>query len=481
MQQSTTRLCNPLRQRSRVVTHGATRWRRRTLLCIVQILLVLGGREGLEAAERLPDCGAHALLESCRLLDLHPDFSDLRKMLRIEELSGTNLFLLEKTAKELGCSPLAVRITSDDLLEIKQPIIAPVRGEHFVTIAARDKDSRKILVIDGLESPRWVDVKEFEEEWEGEALILKREKVIAHPRLWIPSNDFDLGTLRGIKGEEKEMTLLNIGSVPLIIRSARFSCPCGELDYGTGTISPGGFLKMKLLMDTTNKRSSTFSTKMYIQSNDAVSSAQLLNITGRVIPDMTVKPTFFNLGDIHPEVKKRYLISVLNLSNPRMTALNIAPMYLDPGLTWETAQLLEPGKFAIVISVDLAKLEIANDRTFRLNALVTANNPDYPNFEFLAIGRKLPWIETWPEKVFLGNVQAGQQIVKRMRAKSFLPGKPTLQSDTPEVLRATMSDGTVVLKVAAPNVTGEFETKVRFIFNEQEVANIEVLGNVVEF
>lgn len=100
-------------------------------------------------------------------------YYDIRRFLSEQaevNLEGTDLYTLSQLAQKFGFDSDGYQMSYDDMLIVKLPLIAHYDGNHFVVVYRVTKD--KIWIADPARGKYAFTRKEFEEKWNGIALIL---------------------------------------------------------------------------------------------------------------------------------------------------------------------------------------------------------------------------------------------------------------------------------------------------------------------
>jgi hypothetical protein len=402
-------------------------------------------------------CGANALRDACLLLGmdvgdraLEADFDNGDR--------GVTLTGLSRVAKSLGCRTRAVRLSGEQLLRIQPPAIAFVNGNHYVAVGAVDPQEKRILVIDRPTAPYWTTIEKFRERWNGEMLLLSAPSRPQGPKLWVPSYNVDVGTFWGYSDEVRSFLLINVGTMPIVIRKVRFSCGCARAQQERLIIPPHSVATMNVTVNTTEKGVGPFVLNMAFFTNDPMLPVAAITMAGNVKKGLVVSPSYISVGDLPPGEGKRDVCFSIECSTGKNLVLQ--PELLGPGVEWRSAARQEDGKYLVPLILDVSKVECDKDGRFRTGAVIATGMEQYPHAQVNIAGRKLAPLSIMPEAICLVNVSPGERIVRSLKVVNCDgDGLTALATKSANVIVDVKKD-VVHVTIIAPQSAGIFEERI---------------------
>lgn len=92
--------------------------------------------------------------------------------------------------------------------------------------------------------------------------------------LLVEDNEFNFGIVKDADGIlEKEFTVLNDGSEPLVISSVQPHCHCTEVDFPQKPIKPGHGVRVKVRLDVSSLSTGVFSRTIDFYPNGGAGKA----------------------------------------------------------------------------------------------------------------------------------------------------------------------------------------------------------------
>lgn len=127
------------------------------------------GREGVSLQRRSNDCGAACLKMVLESKEVPHDLEELTKLARTNG-PGTSLFDLRRVATSVGVRGRSWHLNVEDLATAPFPVIAHVRGNHFVVVQGQPTPGMLQVDDPALGRLLW-PIREFALEWSGDTLV----------------------------------------------------------------------------------------------------------------------------------------------------------------------------------------------------------------------------------------------------------------------------------------------------------------------
>jgi len=117
-------------------------------------------------------CGPTSLATLCKLIGIKTSPKEIAILAGADENGVTSMYGLAQAAKVIGLRAVGYSMTFDELKMESLPVIAHVKGSHFIVIQACDQDS--VTVIDNGKKKRYEN-KDFIKIWNGTILEIRKE------------------------------------------------------------------------------------------------------------------------------------------------------------------------------------------------------------------------------------------------------------------------------------------------------------------
>lgn len=404
------------------------------------------------------NCGANSLADACSVLGIDIQDNEIRRAIGTNTSDGTTLLEIKRAAENLGLQAQGVLLSTSELLDQQHPVIAFVRGNHFVTVAATSLENRQVFVLDRPNAPIWLDIDEFAEQWNGVALLLTmQDKQDRSPTLWAYGNRTFIGNVTGTEQDEGEFTLINQGDSAITILEAKPSCPCIKRFTFTPQRIPGrSASRVHLNIDATGKAQGPFEVDILLKTDNPAQPVRRVSLVGRVRSPFKANPNFVALGDIPASDMNRTVPIRIYKDTFADVVEDVTAEYLDPGVKILSIQPLQDGELEINLGVNLREVEIDADRRFRLVAIFDSGPPTHYKLPVGIVGRWRSTIHVVPSQLFLGRLHPGEQVERNI----------TLSSETP-FTQSTISvedDSGIVVQEIGNSVVRVDERKTQSIY-----------------
>ncbi|MCA9443838.1 MAG: DUF1573 domain-containing protein [Candidatus Omnitrophica bacterium] len=186
-------------------------------------------------------CGPRSIWVAAARLGVNLDLNEIIESCDMSE-KGCSMWDLKRAIEPLGFTAKGMRLDPDSLFDLESPAILLVNGNHFCCIdPTESSEDGRIRYYDPPITATWVSKDEIQRKWNGEALVLERQKKTPKqgPSLKLDTAFNDLGMVTDKSAETGYFPIHNEGDSPLEILELNHSCGCIEAEATLNPIPPG--------------------------------------------------------------------------------------------------------------------------------------------------------------------------------------------------------------------------------------------------
>jgi hypothetical protein len=345
-----------------------------------------------------------------------------------------------------------VRPAKDELGSLKHKLIVLLKDGRWGVVCAGSPETGEICLYDSVEDPRWLPVEEFMGKWDGTGLQIRPKSPHPSPRMWLPGGDIDMGSLSGPQ-KVRSVTLLNTGSAPLRIKSAKFNCGCASAKIRPSLLSPGGHATMKVTVRPGERPFGDLTLKLLISTNEPEASRHLVQVRGQHVRATGFGQGVVSAGEIRPDQATADVTAHFTVGDG--SKIDLQPHYLDPGLRWISAKRVSDYDYRVTLRLHLLETYRDPSGSFRCAAYARLGTGPGRTYRLLVTGHVSRWIECTPGQIFAGTLKPGEVTSHSVRFKSLGEAPVDVRFD-PELIDAKVEAKTVLVKVSAPQKPGLF-------------------------
>lgn len=186
-------------------------------------------------------CGPRSIWVAAAKLGVNLDLEEVVKACRVTE-KGCSMLNLKQAAKSFGFAATGLRLDWASLIELEQPAIVLVQGDHFSCIDPTEPSrDGGVRYYDPPSPATWLSEPDLLTIWKGESLVLS---LPARSRPSGPSITFksilnDLGLITDANSISGTFTFRNSGTDPLEILEMNHSCGCIHTEVTKNPVLPG--------------------------------------------------------------------------------------------------------------------------------------------------------------------------------------------------------------------------------------------------
>lgn len=381
-----------------------TRQSRMTFSLLLSLLIINSNvisaekpSESTQVSQKL--CGPYSLSIVCKMLGIKADINEISRLAKTTE-KGTSMKGLADTAYQLGLKARGMKISLEQLLKLKMPVIAFVKNNHFLVIER--VINQQLRVIEYNREPYLILVSEFSKIWKGHVLVVSPQKKIEGPQpdIQIDNPVYDAGFVEQQSYMRHVFVIKNVGEQPLII-TEKPSCNCTAAVLSGNTIIPGEQVQLEVLYATRDDWAEQTIT-VTIHSNDPDEAMTMVTMKGYVISRfIPVIPNVIRLGDIDG---KKEVLRKIEVYDPGYKKLEVKKVETSSDKIEAKFISNEKGKKAEIqvrIKPGLPLGEVQEQIT------IYTNDDKTPELIVPVLG-KVGLITIFPPRFFFGFVQRGK-------------------------------------------------------------------------
>lgn len=351
-------------------------------------------------------CGPVSLQILLELLGNEVPLDKINRLSGFDEKMGTTMYGLADAAHKLGFNAVGMKLSINDLNDLKQPVIAFVNGNHFLVI---DKIvDGQLRLIDPSSSFSLMSKDDFSKIWNGQILAVTKTKFIGgeQPHIQFDELIHDFGDAPQQGTVVHKFNFKNVGKTNLVISKVKASCACTAVLLSNKIIPPNGNGTIEFKFPTELWRGKRI-VDAQVYSNDPDKPVVILSLTGNIAGWIPVVPNYLDFGDINgiDEIKKKVEI-------------------FDPGdgkLKVKVAKTSSPYLVADIISQNKERAEIQITLKsgmalgkFQEKMIVYTNNAKTPEVEVIIRGNARGSIRIFPNQFFFGSLSEGQTVSRNI-------------------------------------------------------------------
>ena len=353
-------------------------------------------------------CGPYSLLVICKMSGIKTDLKEISQLAGTTE-KGTSLKGLVDAAYKLGLNAKGLRLTRQQLLTWKSPLIAHVRDNHFLVV--EKVIDQHVRLIEQDREPYLMPIEEFFGIWRGYVLAISNPEQQTsdqphfrpdQPDIHIDEPTYDWGVADQEERVTHVFTIKNLGTQMLTISQVWRACNCLSAELLSDKIQPGNQTQLKVEYQSTLLDWGPQMTAAHIYSNDPDESVLPVTIQGLVVSEVAVMPRVIELGHISGQEK---IVKKLKILDWGLRKLKIkSTMSSSSKIT--TALITQESDREAVIQVvvlpGIPKGEVKEQ------VIIQTNHPQTPEVKVQIRGRVTGPIQVFPPQFFFGLIQRDQ-------------------------------------------------------------------------
>jgi hypothetical protein len=157
------------------------------------------------------------------------------------------------------------------------------------------------------------------------------------PQIAAETAAYHMGSIANNKATKGAVKIYNRGTKPLEITKIGTSCGCtkGKMQTNGEVIPPGEERNLEVTVDPFRIPGFTSTKILTLESNDPKKPAIKISVTADVIPEYTLEPAVFALGDINKGETRELEIVFRPAPESGVNLVNVKPVRVAQGLTIE--------------------------------------------------------------------------------------------------------------------------------------------------
>lgn len=364
---------------------------------------------------------------------------------------------IAEMANTLGVNARVDNISIEQLAQRKDPAILFDEKGNTVAIIASKSDSR-FLTFRSNQRISWEAIPQL-------SPLLERAAVLLEPKSRMPGGALiplppigqnDLGTFTALGFEDRQIFLVNRGSVQVNITSAELSCGCGKIKRYDTEVAPGQVAETWLTFDMRKRLPGKLNLTLLLGTRTTGQSELECKLKGNVLEGIALSPALYHTGTLPPT---REVIRVTSrLTFPSNSIADLKPKQADPGLHWQEPIKITDGAYDIQADLIAAELVTDSNEQFSASLIIATGHPSQAEVTLMVTGRRTPWISVHPQQIFLGS-EVGGSIVKRTLSFTAYEDKlPIELVPLDKSVSVKQVDGRLEVSVTLPATIGQYES-----------------------
>ena len=394
-----------------------------------------------------PMCGHHALLRTAQILGVSETMDEIMAVMP-SRTDGHSFSDLASALNKMGMQSEGSKATLDELAAQPFPLIAHMSPEHWVVVSGIN--DHYVFIYDGEGRRQTVERDKFDSEWSHRALRVWRDKsVLAKadhedgPRACFNTLLIDVGEISNdASSAEYRYPVINTGNQPLTIDSVTTDCTCLSHSKPEEPIPPGGTGEIVLSFKV-KPQGGPFEREAVVQTNDATTPVIKLTAAGNTSDRLAFNPTMIGLGDLNsgqPSPIKQYIL----LDSHRDAPWSVESVtWSGTGLELLSTRVLQrkdqsgkhvPGDVQVFGNVKTRVVEVTlqtlpdgeGSIEGSIDIFTTIAGAEHVNIP--VSGRYVEPVQVFPGVLYLGEMQPGQHVDKKLIIASRDANPLTIQS-----------------------------------------------------
>ena len=302
-------------------------------------------------------------------------------------------------------------------------------------------------------------------------LLLNTTTFAESPKLVVPANVYDFGTVSEGAQITHEFTIQNHGESNLVIQRIVPSCGCTASSVDADTIQPGAEGKLQVKFDTTGFTGSKLKT-VRIYTNDIDASSYVFSLKGSIESGVKVEPKRLVFGDLIAEELKDGVSKevVVRVSDNSKTIIGKVKSYSKFLTIKEIESSSKFKKVSISINPDIPLGELrervivsllgSNRRSINIPIFATVNSP----------------YSLTPSALSYGVISDNEPIIKRVKFENLSKKPlsirevqsldPALKVQFKEIRKGKIY--IIIVELDPRKVKKEFRSVVKIILDSEE-------------
>ena len=361
-------------------------------------------------AQSVPDplCGPKSLQVVFQKLGVKSSLEEVSRLSGYNDKEGTTMSGLYQAARKKGFCAEGVKISLDEIANLKIPIIAYLWDNHFLVVEGTGTDT--LIITDPPKEPQLIPKDKFQPFYSGFALIISKDKIslpISETKevksdIRFDNYTYDFGKIEPGQKIERTFVFKNAGDKELTVSNVRTTCGCTAALLSDKNIPSKGKGEIKVSFDTTG-RSGLENQKIFVHSNDSITPIVQLQIQGLVKADLAISPRNIAFGDIKKGTISTREIYITDQTgeNVKVTKVESYPSFLSAIFSSITVKSYQGYKVLISLS--------PNTPLCSLEGKVTIYTTDkkHLEIEIPVTANIIGDIEFYPSMFFFGFVKQG--------------------------------------------------------------------------
>jgi hypothetical protein len=283
------------------------------------------------------------------------------------------------------------------------------------------------------------------------------------PKLVIPQNEFDFGSVSQGQKVEHEFVVRNDGDQDLVIQRIAPSCGCTAAAMSAGAVKPGSSEKIKVAFNTAGFYGSK-TKSVSILTNARDNPEVVLKLKGVVVRGVTVTPERIELGDVSPGSSdavrtKEFLVEVSPDSGREIAAVKSFSKFLT---------VVPRGGDAAGRRYAVQMLPGAPRGEFRDRVVVEFKDSEHSAVNVPVIASVLGDVRLNPSTISFGIIDSKEPIERRVRFENasganveivdVVSGHPAITTSVVNIEAGKR--GVIVVKLDPTKVTGDLKSTI---------------------
>jgi hypothetical protein len=301
------------------------------------------------------------------------------------------------------------------------------------------------------------------------------------PKLVIPQNEFDFGSVSQGQKVEHDFVVRNDGDEDLVIQRIAPSCGCTAAAMSAGAVKPGTSEKIKVAFNTAGFYGSK-TKSVSILTNARENPEAVLKLKGVIVRGVTVTPERIELGDVSPGASeavrtKEFVVEVSQDSGREISSVRTTSKFLSVSPLGGDAS---SKRFAVRMLPGAPRGE------FRDRVVIEFKNQDHSAVNVPVVASVLGDIRVNPSSISFGIIDGKQPIERRVRFENasdigvsivdIVSGHPAVTASVVNVEAGKR--GVIVVTVDPTKVTGDLKStiEIKTTHPEESVIALGVFG-----
>jgi hypothetical protein len=360
-----------------------------------------------------PLCGPRSLLFICQQNKIPATLDELCELTEYSKTKGTTMYGLYEAAYKKGLSPSALKLSINKLIDIGEPCIVFVNGNHFMVFL--NGKNNILNVLNPPDIPDQISSNEFLKIWNGETLIFNSKDPVSYsdnikkntnsvngPHVNISKTEHYFGVVDEGTVQTYSFSILNSGNDILKILAIQIRCNCLEALPYKKNISPGDSGVIDIKFETKGKSRGRSIQRVAVKTNDPINPYTFLTLEAIIQTPAKAIPDKIFLGEVN---RGNTIQRIITVNDTGYGTLKIEKVTAPNGIYTEILPATEDSLKKRSIPIKLTVKAIGSFGTFDKKIVIHTNATKYPDIEVPISGIITSEIMAFPQKIFFGQVK----------------------------------------------------------------------------